>query len=132
MPYCPKCGSEIEEGVAFCPKCGAPIKAEAEETPRERRREYREYRRKEKEEKNEKGEKEEKGEKHEKREYSFVGPLVGGLILIFLGLAAYSAIAWGIDSRFMVAILLVFIGLVIIVGGIYAATIARRRHPRVD
>ena len=26
MPYCSKCGKELEEGAAFCPQCGAPVK----------------------------------------------------------------------------------------------------------
>ncbi len=24
MPYCTKCGKEIDEGAAFCPSCGSP------------------------------------------------------------------------------------------------------------
>jgi len=127
MPYCPKCGVEVDEEAAFCPKCGASMKAEEAKEPR---RVYRKYRRGEKEEKREKEEKEEKGEKHEKREYSFIGPLIGGLILIFFGLTSYAAIVWKWDSRILSAIFLVLIGVLIIFGGIYATTVARRRHPR--
>ena len=25
MKYCPNCGTQVEEGVAFCPKCGNPM-----------------------------------------------------------------------------------------------------------
>jgi len=39
--------------------------------------------------KTEKREKSEKAEKHEKREYGYIGPLIGGLILIAVGLMAY-------------------------------------------
>ena len=27
MPYCEKCGNEIDEGTAFCPNCGANVRA---------------------------------------------------------------------------------------------------------
>ena len=26
MPYCPKCGKEVEEGAAYCPSCGASLR----------------------------------------------------------------------------------------------------------
>jgi len=26
MPYCEKCGAEVEEEATYCPKCGAPLK----------------------------------------------------------------------------------------------------------
>jgi predicted amidophosphoribosyltransferase len=25
MPYCAKCGKELDKDATFCPKCGAPI-----------------------------------------------------------------------------------------------------------
>lgn len=91
MSYCPKCGSKVEEEMSFCPKCGAPLKdqrptVEAKTT----------YRR---DEKAEKAEKNEKAEKHEKHEYGFVGPLIGGLILIFIGAASYLEVTKMFDSR---------------------------------
>jgi hypothetical protein len=27
MPFCPKCGKEVSEGVNFCPQCGQGLKA---------------------------------------------------------------------------------------------------------
>jgi hypothetical protein len=107
--------------MTFCPKCGASLRtvqpqAEARTTT---------YRR------NEKGEKGEKREKHEKRQYSFVGPLIGGLILIFIGLTSYLKITGYVEESGLVwAFFFVVIGLLIVVGGIYAAMIAGRRHPR--
>ena len=26
MPYCPKCGKEVEDGVSFCPSCGENLR----------------------------------------------------------------------------------------------------------
>jgi len=117
MSYCPKCGAKVEEEMTFCPKCGAPLKAER---PQEWRR------RAEKGEKAEKHEKGEKAEKYEKREFGFIGPLIGGLILIFLGLTFYLQLlgyrVWEIAWAFF----FIIIGIIIIIGTIYAT----RRHPR--
>jgi ribosomal protein S27AE/heme/copper-type cytochrome/quinol oxidase subunit 4 len=121
---CPRCGEKVTEEMTFCPKCGASLRtaqpqAEARTTT---------YRRNEKEEKEEKGE---KREKHEKRQYSFVGPLIGGLILIFIGLTSYLKITGYVEeSGLVLALFFVVIGLLIVVGGIYAAMIAGRRHPK--
>ena len=115
MSYCQKCGNKVREDMSFCPNCGATLKAvqptaAAQPTPS-------------------RAEKEEKGEKHEKREYGFAGTLVGGLILILFGLMFYIAltttIGWGVIGAFCALI----IGIVIIIGAIYAATMASRRHP---
>jgi uncharacterized membrane protein YvbJ len=27
LPYCAKCGTELQEDANFCPKCGAPVGA---------------------------------------------------------------------------------------------------------
>ena len=27
MPYCPKCGNNVDETMAFCPKCGTALKS---------------------------------------------------------------------------------------------------------
>ena len=120
--YCPKCGNKIEEEMSFCPKCGAPLKAQpasVESRPT--------YRRVEKAEKGEKTEKREKGEKHE---YGFLGPLIGGLILIFIGAASYLEITKMYDSIVIWAFFLVLIGVLIIIGAAYGYTTAGRRHPK--
>ena len=131
MPFCPKCGAEVHEEMAFCPKCGAALKAEmppAEAVGPERyRREKEEKAEKaEKAEKREKEEKWERPEKHEKREVSAIGPLVGGLFLIFLGLALYLQVMGYPLWEFAGALFLVIIGIIIIIAAIYAA----RRFPR--
>lgn len=86
MPFCPKCGAEIPSDAAFCPNCGSKIAAPTI-PPVERRYE------REKSEKGEKHEKREKEEKYEKGEKSkdWTGPIIGGLILIWLGITFYIA-----------------------------------------
>lgn len=125
MSYCPKCGTKVSEEMAFCPKCGAPLKAEKPPTevapPAEYRRE-----KAEKAEKHEKVEKREKTEKYEKREFGVIGPLVGGLILIFLGLMFYLQVTGFLGWEILWAFFFVIVGIIIIIGAVYAA----RRHPR--
>ena len=128
MSYCPKCGSKVEEGMGFCPRCGAPLNAEkvVSVTPET----IPTYHRDEKtEEKSEKNEKHEKGEKHEKHEYGWMGPLIGGVILLFIGAALYLDTA-GYNVAVLWALFFVLIGVLIIVGGIYGVIVAGRRHPR--
>jgi hypothetical protein len=129
MSYCPKCGSKVTEEMSFCPKCGAPVKIEQAPPVTTRR----EYRRREKEEekgeKHEKQEKREKGEKGEKGEYGFLGPLVGGLILIFLGVTWWLGINQTLDWKILWAFFLLMVGIVIILAAIYGAFVLRKRHP---
>ena len=135
MSYCPKCGSKIDEGMSFCPKCGAPVNiAQGPTAPgaptASTRREYR--RREKDEEKSEKGEKhekEEKGEKGEKGEAGFLAPLVGGLILVFLGVVWWLSRTTNFDIRMLWALFLVMIGIVVIIAAIYGAFVLRKRHP---
>jgi uncharacterized membrane protein len=128
MLYCPKCGSKVDEEMSFCPKCGASLKVEKVATVTAETRPT-PYRRDEKAEKGEKSEKHEKGEKHEKREYGFMGPLIGGVILLFIGLALYIRVTGG-QEGIVWAFFFVLIGLLIIVGGVYGVIMAGRRHPR--
>lgn len=119
MPYCHKCGTEVHEETAFCPKCGAPLIVSPAAYISERA------------EKREKGDKEkreksEKTEKYEKKEFGFVSALIGGLILIFLGLAGYLTITGFVGREFFTSIFLVIIGIMIIFGVILAS----RRHPK--
>jgi uncharacterized membrane protein YvbJ len=126
MPYCPKCGSEIREEMAFCPRCGNPLKVErppaAAPTPAPEKAE--------KAEKHEKKEKTEKTEKYEKREFGVIGPLIGGLILITLGLMFYIETAGFLERGVAWALFLVIIGVIIIFGVLYETMIAARRHPK--
>ncbi len=124
--------------MSFCPKCGAPLKAEAQApqapTPpptttqppvrmtNEKQEKY--------EERGEKREKREKGEKGEKHEGSFIAAVIGGLVLILIGILSYLQITNAINGQIVGAVFLVIIGIAIIIGGLYAVTMARRRHPR--
>jgi len=114
--------------MSFCPKCGAPLTAEkvASSTPETRPYYYRDEKT---EEKSEKHEKREKGEKHEKHEYGFMGSLIGGVIVLFIGAALYLT-AIGYNAAVLWALFFVLIGVLIIVGGIYGVIVAGRRHPR--
>ena len=126
MSFCPKCGSKTDENMMFCSKCGAALKpTQASTEPAPRTVVYRN----EKNEKNEKQEKGEKTEKHEKRVYGFMGPLIGGLILILIGLTAYLELIYKVEPRMLGALFFVIVGVAIIIGVAYGATLARKRHP---
>ena len=131
MVYCPKCGNEVDDVMAFCTRCGAPLKAGTPVQAAPVRQ------RSEKGEKGEKGEKQEKqekqepekGEKHEKGEYGFVGWLVGGVILILIGFFALLQISNIITSGTGWALVLLIIGVIVIIAAVYFATMARKRYP---
>ena len=136
MPNCPKCGSEVDETMVFCPRCGASLRAESpvdwRDELRARRREWRERRRelRRQRRKAERSEKEEKWEKTEKHEYMFLGPLIGGLVLIIFGAFLYLLIAGGYGAQILIASFVVFVGVIIIAAAVYGAIMAGRRHPR--
>jgi len=130
MSFCPKCGTKVSEEMSFCPKCGAALKVEqppAEAAPSApyRAEKAEKHEKREKEEK----EKKEKTEKREKRELGYLGSLVGGLILVFVGLMFYLAVIEMFPVRAIWPFFIVIIGLVIVVGAVYAAMMASRRQP---
>jgi len=130
MLYCQKCGSEVREEMAFCPKCGAALKiekapVEAPPAPAPSRAE-----KAEKGEKEEKAEKAEKTEKHEKREFGVIGPLAGGLILMFAGFLFYLAVTGYLERQIVGPLLLIVVGIVILVGVVYGMMTAAKRHPK--
>ncbi len=126
MSYCPKCGTKVSEEMGFCPKCGASLKAqqapaEAVSPPA--------LQRVEKGEKEERRERMEKTGGYERREFAFLGPLVGGLVLIFLGVVFYYAVTGSFRLEILGALFLVVIGIIVIGGAVSAAIIVTRRHP---
>jgi len=134
MSFCPKCGNKVDENMVFCPHCGTSLKTIPPNPPAPAPAQpYR--RRDEKSEKNEKQEKQqspEKGEKQEKGETGFIGYLIGGLILITLGLFSVLQLSgyFTFDSGQSWAVMLLIIGVIIIIGAIYVALIARKRSPQ--
>jgi len=128
MSYCPKCGNKVDETMAFCSRCGESLKG----TPPSQAPPSAYRRRDEKSEKNEKQEKnehQEKGEKNEKGEQGFVGFLIGGLILITIGLFSLLQFSGYYTSGGSWAVMLLIIGVIIIIGAVYVAIIARKRYP---
>lgn len=126
--FCHNCGSELTSGAAFCSKCGSPVGgavAGAAPTPSgQPRSSYREYRH-EKYEKQEKHEKNEKGEKG--RGGNVIGPIVGGLILVWLGITFYLQQIGSISSDNWWAYFILGIGAIIILQGFLMYF--RRRRP---
>jgi len=126
LPNCPKCGAEVSEEMSFCPRCGAPLRVGQVPPPPPPPT----GRREEKAEKHEKEEKGEKWEKHEKRELLFLGPLVGGAILLMLGILGYLEVSGLIVRGASRAILLIILGVILLIGAIYVISTAPKRHPR--
>lgn len=112
MPYCPKCGSEVESDAKFCPKCGSRLAPAPTRTSTE---------------KSEKGEKE---EKYEKSEASTLFQLGFGLIVIILGILVFTS-AFNIFSlRLAWAYFLLAIGVMIVVFAVASARTAMKRNPK--
>ncbi len=139
MSYCPKCGNKVDETMVFCPRCGASLKAAPSGQPTPppaqpygRRNEKSE--KNEKQEKQEKNQRPERGEKQEKGETGFIGYLIGGLILITLGLFSVLQISgyFTVDSGQSWAVMLLIIGIIIIIGAVYVALVARKRSPQLS
>ena len=103
MSYCPKCGNKVDETMVFCPRCGTSLKGTTSLDQATPTQPY-QY------------------EKAEKNQYSYVGYLIGGLILITIGVFAVLDLTNPINSSEDLAAMLLIIGVIIIVGAIYIAT----------
>jgi uncharacterized membrane protein YvbJ len=134
MPYCPKCGSEVKEEMTFCPRCGASLKTkESSQTmpvDRYRGEKTEKQEKQEKQEKNEKNEKGEQQEKFEKQQYGILGPLVGGLILILIGVMFYLSLIGVFTFRSIFPFVLIIIGAIVIVGVLVGSLMAKGRNPK--
>ncbi len=134
MSYCPKCGNKVDETMTFCPKCGASLKMGAtwQAGPTSQPPTMPPYRH----EKHEKHEKTEKTEKHQEKYekggggYGF---LIAGVIIVLLGLVgvlnATTNIFHGFTGPVASAIVLVIIGILIVLAGVYYSTRSRSRNP---
>ena len=129
VSYCPICGNKIDSAMTFCPNCGTLLKAQSVRqdtvglSQPSYEYQYRNHR-------DEKAEKNEKSEKHEKQGGSYVGYLIGGLVIIFIGLLVFvNATTDLLKGPVFSAVFLVVIGIIIIVAGIYFAMRARQRNP---
>jgi hypothetical protein len=111
LAFCQKCGAEIAADAAFCPKCGQQTAVSPAAVERG-------HVRGEKREKSEKGEKEEKsGDK--------TGPLVGGLILVWLGISFYLVQAHYIGWNEWWPYFIIGIGVVLIVQAVVRYSTSR-------
>jgi zinc ribbon protein len=130
MSYCPKCGNKVDETMTFCPNCGASLKAAAttQGGAAEPEYRYRHYRHHEKHD--EKAEKH--GEKHEKAGGGY-GFLIAGVLIVLLGLLGYinatTNVFSSLNGPMASALVLVAIGIVILVAGLYYYSRSRRRNP---
>ncbi len=131
MSYCPKCGNKVDDTMTFCPRCGASLNGAEAATPVPPPTYPPRHEKSEKNEKDEKQEKHEGREKQEKGERGFVGYLIGGLILITIGVFSVLQISGTplVDPSQSWALMLLIIGIIIIIGAVYVAVIARRHSP---
>jgi uncharacterized Zn finger protein (UPF0148 family) len=132
MPECKKCGARVKEDMSFCPNCGASLREAAVVAPQPSAPAPppTTHVRYEKEEKREKGE---KREKHEKGEYGWIGPFIGGIVLIIIGLISYlevTNILNQVTRQILWAFFIIIVGILLIFGAIYAMTTARRKYPQ--
>lgn len=115
--FCHKCGSPLPPGAAFCPRCGAaavsaPAATYVAQQPGTRARN-------EWGEKHEKHEKREKNEKGEKSTHGgMLGPVVGGLVLIWLGVTFYLEQNGNLPSDIWWAYFVAGVGIILIFEGV--------------
>ncbi|MDA4128402.1 MAG: zinc-ribbon domain-containing protein [Thaumarchaeota archaeon] len=123
--FCHRCGTALPDGATFCPKCGTPVLVGESASPATAPQGYR-YRH-EKREKNEKREKHEKSEKGEKgRSGDLTGPVVGGLILIWLGVTFYLEQIGYLSSSIWWAYFISGLGAILVFQGVLMYSRGRR------
>lgn len=113
--YCHRCGSPLPQGSTFCPKCGTPVAGSQAGAPQQpfpmagQRQE-----KGEKSEKNEKREKDEKG----RRQGGYIGPVIGGLVLVWLGISFFLQDNNFLPSSTWWAYFLVGLGAILVLDGV--------------
>jgi uncharacterized membrane protein YvbJ len=108
MVYCHNCGTKNEDDAEFCSKCGEPLKDvrdyDDERYHRRHHRDDRYYRQRQ----------ECFGLPHG----NIIGPLIGGIILILIGVSAFTGFEiW----QYFWQVIVIILGVLIIVGAIYGA-----------
>jgi hypothetical protein len=103
MVYCPRCGNEVSEDADYCTRCREPLKEGLA---------YRRVRRR-----NEKNEKNEKQEKDKDDKY---GPIIGGLVVTWLGALLLLSNQNIIRSSDFGGYFLMGIGVILVIRGILA------------
>ncbi|MDY9923010.1 zinc ribbon domain-containing protein [Methanobacterium sp.] len=108
MVYCHNCGTKNEDDAEFCSKCGEPLRDVRDDYEGRRRHHHRDdryYR--------------QRNECFGLPHGNIIGPLIGGIILILIGLASFTGFQ-NIWTYIWPAIIII-IGLLIIVGAIYGS-----------
>lgn len=113
--FCHRCGSPLPGDAAFCPRCGAATVPSTTIAPPPQQPPT--WQRHEKGEKHEKREKSEKGEKS--AHGGMLGPIVGGLVLIWLGVTFFLEQNGNLPSDIWWAYFITGIGVILIVEGAY-------------
>jgi hypothetical protein len=60
----------------------------------------------------------------------FLGPLIGGLVLIALGALLYMLVVGGFGAQMLIALFFILFGVIIIAAAVYVAILVGRRHPK--
>ena len=117
--------------MTFCPRCGASLKTETlVQTSPAPTSAPKPPVRNEKQEKGEKGEKQEKHEKGSGGSGSYMWWFIAGLAIIFVGLLGYANATMNfLSGPAASAVVLLVIGILIVVAGIYFSTKAKSRNP---
>ena len=128
--FCHNCGAPLAPGSSFCSRCGTQVfgatPPSPPATPAPPSYPYGRQRH-EKQEKHEKNEKNEKNEKGGGRgSGGLVGPIVGGLILVWLGVTFYLEQNGTISSSNWWAYFIVGIGAILILQGVLLFGMQRR------
>jgi hypothetical protein len=126
MPFCPKCGEEVIEIMDFCPRCGFSLKDTQYENIGDRvEAEVKRAKEGWKEERWRMGG--ERWQRYGEPRFSFLGSLIGGLILICLGLAFYFQIVEGLGLRFFLSSFIVIVGIIVIALGMYMFSVFTKK-----
>lgn len=140
--YCTNCGATLSEGAIYCSRCGRavasipPPSPEASSGPAPapqppgQAAPYTSYRYEHRYEKQEKHEKHEKGEKAEKGGRSgWAGPLFGGMVVIWLGIALLLASNGNILWQNWWNWFLVGLGIILVIDGIMLTVLRGSAYP---